>query len=106
MLVEMHVVLLPSLLTSFWFSRPSVPYPSGWMSGGFMKAKRKPRVRVTQTGTIGSSYRGGPVIIFDPPNSPRVKARFSVLDPPNPSSHFYRPIPQHRLGKFHFIPFF
>jgi len=70
--------ILPVLM-----SDPAVPYPKGWMEPrGSVSLVKNVVVKAEGDSGIKRNRSMGPVIIFDPPNRTRKKARFSVLDPP------------------------
>lgn len=61
-----------------------VPYPEGWMKAkGPNIHPRHVSVKVEGDEGIARTRAMGPVIIFDPPNLPKKKARFSVMDQPS-----------------------
>lgn len=60
-----------------------VPFPNGWMEKhGSLKSIKSIRVKNEGDSGIVRTNNMGPVIVFDRPDQKRVKARFSVLEPP------------------------
>jgi len=60
----------------------AAPYPPGWMKVDFLSKRQMPKVVISVDSERGIRDHGSNVIILDSPDSPRLNARFSVLDPP------------------------